>query len=218
MSNIRLIARLDIKGPNLIKGIRFDEGALTQTGVVAGTPLYMSPEQASDGEIDRRSDIYSLGATFYTLLTGKAPFTGDAAPQIMFKHVTAPTPDPRDLVPEIPEPVVQILRRAMEKSPADRFQSAEEMREALDQIVVATPRRQYAFLVEHEPSLLMMKRPLRGPLIFCLRRISRQASMAASRCGPLPGGWPYRRRRCRAWPNDWSGVVCSNARAPVASN
>ncbi len=148
----------------LVKDVHFDEGALTQTGVVAGTPLYMSPEQASDGEIDRRSDIYSLGATFYTLLTGKAPFTGDAAPQIMFKHVTAPTPDPRDLVPEIPEPVVQILRRAMEKSPADRFQSAEEMREALDQIVVATPRRQYAFLVEHEPSLLMMKRPLRVTL------------------------------------------------------
>jgi len=148
----------------LVKDVHFDDGALTQTGVVAGTPLYMSPEQASDGEVDRRSDIYSLGATFYTLLTGKPPYTGDAAPQIMFKHVTAPTPDPRDLVPEIPEPVVQILRRSMEKSPADRYQSAEAMREALDAILANAPRKQCVFLVEHEPSLLMMKRPLRVTL------------------------------------------------------
>ncbi len=148
----------------LVKDVHFDDGSLTQTGVVAGTPLYMSPEQASDGEIDRRSDIYSLGATFYTLLTGKAPYTGDAAPQIMFKHVTAPTPDPRDLVPEIPDSVVTLLNRAMEKSPADRFQSAEEMRQALEAIVAAAPRRAFSFLVEHEPSLMMMKRPLRVTL------------------------------------------------------
>ena len=148
----------------LVKDVHYDDGSLTQTGVVAGTPLYMSPEQASDGEVDRRSDIYSLGATFYTLLTGKAPYTGDAAPQIMFKHVTAPTPDPRDLVPEIPDPVVKILNRAMEKSPADRYQTAEEMRQALELILATAPRRQFVFLVEHEPSLLMMKRPLRGTL------------------------------------------------------
>ena len=148
----------------LVKDVHFDEGSLTQTGVVAGTPLYMSPEQASDGEIDRRSDIYSLGATFYTLLTGKPPFSGEAAPQIMFKHVTAPTPDPRSVVPDIPESVVQILRRAMEKSPSDRYQTAEEMRQALEEVLLTVPRKSFAFLVEHEPSLIMMKRPLRATM------------------------------------------------------
>ncbi|HNN52837.1 MAG TPA: transporter substrate-binding protein [Pseudomonadota bacterium] len=148
----------------LVKDVHFDEGALTQTGVVAGTPLYMSPEQASDGEVDRRSDIYSLGATFYTLLTAKPPYTGDAAPQIMFKHVTAPTPDPRDISPDVPESVVAILRRAMEKSPADRYQSADEMRQALETVLATMTRKPFVFLVEHEPSLLMMKRPLRVTL------------------------------------------------------
>lgn len=148
----------------LVKDVHFDEGSLTQTGVVAGTPLYMSPEQASDGEIDRRSDIYSLGATFYTLLTGKPPFTGEAAPQIMFKHVTAPSPDPRSISPDVPENVVRIVHKAMEKSPADRFQTAEQMRQALEEVLATAQRRQFVFLVEHEPSLLMMKRPLRATM------------------------------------------------------
>lgn len=147
----------------LVKDTQFNASALTQTGVVAGTPLYMSPEQASDGELDHRSDIYSLGATFFTLLTSKPPYTGDAAPQIMFKHVTAPTPNPRDLVPEIPESIAQVLMKAMSKSPADRYQTAEEMRLALETILTeAAQRKSFSFLVPHEPSMMNMRaRPLR---------------------------------------------------------
>ena len=75
--------------------------------MVAGTPLYRESRGKYDGEVDRRSDIYSLGATFYTLLTGKAPYTGDAAPQIIgVQNMTAPDAGPSDLVPEIPDPVV----------------------------------------------------------------------------------------------------------------
>jgi urea transport system substrate-binding protein len=149
----------------LVKDLAF-AAALTQTGVVAGTPLYMSPEQASDSPIDHRSDIYSLGATYFALLTGRPPYTGEAAPQIMFKHCTAPTPDPRDIVPEIPEAVVQVLTRAMSKAPEERYQTADEMRQALESILHEAPRRAYSFLVPHEPSMHNMRaRPfMRGGL------------------------------------------------------
>lgn len=140
----------------LVKDLAF-AAALTQTGVVAGTPLYMSPEQASDSPIDHRSDIYSLGATYFALLTGRPPYTGEAAPQIMFKHCTAPTPDPREIVPEIPELVVQVLTRAMSKAPEERYQTADEMRQALEAILQEAPRRAFNFLVPHEPSLHSMR-------------------------------------------------------------
>jgi urea transport system substrate-binding protein len=143
----------------LVKDTLYDAAALTQTGVVAGTPLYMSPEQASDGALDHRTDVYSLGATYYTLLTGKPPYSGEAAPQIMFKHVTAPTPDPREIIPEIPEAVTQVVMKSMAKSPADRYQTADEMRQALEAALVDAPKRPYAFLVPHEPSLINMRRP-----------------------------------------------------------
>lgn len=145
----------------LVKDTQFDATSLTQTGVVAGTPLYMSPEQASDGLLDHRSDIYSLGATYFTLLTGRPPYSGDAAPQIMFKHVTAPTPNPRELVPEIPEACAEVLFKAMQKSPTDRFQTADEMRQALEATIKDPSSRVFSFLVPHEPSLLNMRRPMR---------------------------------------------------------
>ncbi len=144
----------------LVKDLAY-QAALTQTGVVAGTPLYMSPEQASDSPIDRRSDIYSLGATYFALLTGRPPYTGEAAPQIMFKHCTQATPDPRDIVPDIPEACVDVLMRAMGKSPEDRYQTADEMRLALEAALPDPARRIFNFLVPHEPSLHNMRsRPM----------------------------------------------------------
>lgn len=144
----------------LVKDLAY-QAALTQTGVVAGTPLYMSPEQASDSSIDRRSDIYSLGATYFALLTARPPYSGEAAPQIMFKHCTAPTPDPRELVPEIPEACVKVLMRAMAKAPEERYQTAEEMRLALEAALPEAARRVWNFLVPHEPSIHNMRaRPL----------------------------------------------------------
>ena len=144
----------------LVKDLGLDGHALTQTGVVAGTPLYMSPEQASDGKVDHRSDLYSLGGTYYALLTGRPPFLGEAAPQIMFKHVTAPTPDPRDLVKDIPEACVQVVMRAMSKKPEDRYQTADEMRKALEQALEqAAPeqRKTLKFLVAQDAASLNVR-------------------------------------------------------------
>lgn len=173
----------------LVKDTLYDAAALTQTGVVAGTPLYMSPEQASDGALDHRTDIYSLGATYYTLLTGKPPYSGEAAPQIMFKHVTAPTPDPRENNADIPESVAQVVMKSMAKSPADRFQTAEEMRQALEAALLTAPKISYNFLVPHEPSLINMRRP-RNSLYTTL---SGQGGLSAKTSGSMSGVLPSNR-------------------------
>jgi serine/threonine protein kinase len=113
--------------------------SITGTGIVVGTPHYMSPEQCRAQELDARSDIYGLGATYFALLAGSSPFAHIAnGPQIMFAQCFTPLPDPRKLNPLIPEPVVDLLRRAMAKEPEYRFQSADAFREALEAVLLGT--------------------------------------------------------------------------------
>ncbi|HYV34135.1 MAG TPA: serine/threonine-protein kinase, partial [Gemmataceae bacterium] len=110
----------------------------TQTGVVMGTPFFMSPEQCEAKALDQRSDVYSLGATYYSLLTGKHPFQdSESVPQLMYLHCHGPIPDPRTINASIPEACSRIVGRAMAKAPADRYQSANEMLADL-QVVSAT--------------------------------------------------------------------------------
>ncbi|HSD31717.1 MAG TPA: serine/threonine-protein kinase [Gemmatimonadales bacterium] len=107
--------------------------SLTSTGMVLGTPLYMSPEQAkADPSVDSRSDIYSLGVLAYQLFTGELPFNGDSIFAVLNQHLTTPVPEARTLRPEIPARVSAAVRRAMAKQPAERFQHVEEFIEALD--------------------------------------------------------------------------------------
>jgi len=118
---------------------------LTSTGMVLGTPLYMSPEQAkADPGVDARSDIYSLGVLAYQLFTGELPFNGDSIYAVLNQHLTTPVPEPRTLRPEIPAPVSAALRRAMAKQPAERFQRVEEFIEALEGRGGAAMPRQWA--------------------------------------------------------------------------
>jgi urea transport system substrate-binding protein len=101
---------------------------LTQTGTAVGTPFFMSPEQCEAKPVDHRTDVYSLGATYYSLLTGKYPFHHSATvPQLMYQHCHGPVPDPRADNPAVPEACARIVARAMAKAPADRYQTADEM-------------------------------------------------------------------------------------------
>jgi len=98
---------------------------------VMGTPQYISPEALTGSPMDVRSDIYSLGATFYHFVTGSFPFTGRNALEIAKKHLQEPLQDPRTLNPAIPESIAQIIMKMMEKSPDDRYQTAESLVEDL---------------------------------------------------------------------------------------
>ncbi|MBI1374408.1 MAG: protein kinase [Phycisphaera sp.] len=111
----------------LAKDTRPDNVTLTVTDAVLGTPKYMSPEQCRSQVVDARSDLYSLGATFYTLLTGKAPYDRSSPLQYLYAHCNDPVPDPRVLRPELPERCARIVYKAMAKAPADRYQTADTM-------------------------------------------------------------------------------------------
>lgn len=100
---------------------------VTMTDKAIGTVFYISPEQASGKPIDRRSDIYSLGATMYEMATGKLPFVADSPVSVAIMQVKNDPRPPRELNPSIPIGLEQIILGAMEKNPDDRFQSAGQM-------------------------------------------------------------------------------------------
>jgi serine/threonine-protein kinase len=104
---------------------------ITKQGTIFGTPHYIAPEQAQGSDIDHRADIYSLGVVMYRLLCGRLPFDG-AGISVLLAHMQQHPPTPRTHVPEIPEAVEAVVLRAMEKDPNRRFQSAEEMSEAIE--------------------------------------------------------------------------------------
>src|SRR5438552_508001 len=115
------------------------EDQLTQTGMVIGTPAYMSPEQASgDKGIDARTDVYSLGAVLYEMLAGEAPYTGPTAQAIIAKRLMDRVPSVRRVRPNVPEGVDQAIQRALAPVAADRFASAGDFARSLQAAGTAT--------------------------------------------------------------------------------
>lgn len=100
---------------------------VTAAGMMIGTPEYMSPEQVEGKEVDQRSDIYSLGVILFEMLTGRVPFEGETPLGVAVKHKTEPPPDPRELEPQIPGGLSQLVLRCLEKDRAKRYQSAGEV-------------------------------------------------------------------------------------------
>ena len=101
---------------------------MTQAGTVLGTPFYMSPEQCRGEAVDGRSDLYSLGATYFSLLTGKNPYHDSTSiPQVMYSHCHGEIPDPREIDDAIPAACGRIIAKAMAKEPAGRYPSAKAM-------------------------------------------------------------------------------------------
>jgi serine/threonine protein kinase len=106
---------------------------LTRVGAVMGTPAYMAPEQSRDSaSVDGRADIYSLGCSLYVLLTGKTPFEGKTALEIISKHQTEPLTPPEVVVKRVPKAVSAIVLKMTAKKPDDRYQSMDEVIAALE--------------------------------------------------------------------------------------
>jgi Protein kinase domain len=110
-----------------------DDASLSQSGVIAGTPLYMAPEQAKGEPTDPRADLFSLGSVLYTMSSGRPPFRAATALAVL-KRVAEDTPRSiRQIIPEVPQWLCDLISRLHAKDPADRFQSAAEVAALLEQ-------------------------------------------------------------------------------------
>ncbi|MET8557459.1 protein kinase [Streptomyces sp. NPDC004959] len=103
------------------------QSTMTQTGMVMGTPQYLSPEQALGKAVDHRSDLYATGCLLYELLTARPPFTGETPLSVVYQHVQDPPVPPSQMAENCPPELDGLVLRALAKEPDDRFQSAEEM-------------------------------------------------------------------------------------------
>lgn len=124
---------------------RLWQTTITKAGEILGTPEYMSPEQAMSQPSDLRTDVYSLGATYFAMLTGRPPFSGTGK-QLMAAHCNQEVPDPCHETPTIPPACAYILRKAMAKDPRDRYQTATQMREDLDRVLADAKRAYRQFI------------------------------------------------------------------------
>lgn len=142
------IVHRDIKPHNILLGSKgrvkvtdfgiaraASSSTITQKGSVMGSVHYFSPEQARGGAIGEKSDIYSLGVVLYEMITGDLPFDGDSAISIALKHLQEPVKDPRKYNEQLNESFVQIVLKALEKDPAERFSSARAMMQEIKQVV-----------------------------------------------------------------------------------
>jgi eukaryotic-like serine/threonine-protein kinase len=110
---------------------RITDSSKTKTGMVLGTPSYMSPEQLSGKKVDGRSDLFSLAVSLYQMLSGQLPFVGDSMAQLMFKIANEEAADIRTLNPNVPEGLAEVLRAAMSKDADLRYQTGDELAAAL---------------------------------------------------------------------------------------
>jgi beta-lactam-binding protein with PASTA domain/predicted Ser/Thr protein kinase len=128
----------------IARAVSDSAATMTSTAAVIGTAQYLSPEQARGESVDARSDVYSMGCLLYELVTGAPPFTGDSPVAVAYQHVREDPKLPSSINPQIPRELDAILLKAMSKNPANRYQSAAEMRNDLlralaGQRVEATP-------------------------------------------------------------------------------
>jgi serine/threonine protein kinase len=111
---------------------------LTQEGAISGTPLYMSPEQARGGDdLDARSDIYSLGAVAYAMITGRPPFERRNSLEVMIAHARDDAAPPSQLQADVPADLERVILRCLAKRPEDRFQDTESLERALAECAAA---------------------------------------------------------------------------------
>ena len=155
---------------------------MTEAGSIVGTAQYLSPEQARGGEVDPRSDLYSLGVVLYELLTGQTPFDGETPVEIAMKHLSNTPAPPSKLRPDVPRELDMVVMRALAKDPDERYQSADEMEADLER--VARGARVSAATVDTATQVL--RRPATAATVGAATAATMIAPPAATAATPPP--------------------------------
>lgn len=202
-SNIYLTASGQVKIMDFSVA-KFDARDAYPPRTMVGTLLYIAPEQISGRDTDVRSDIYALGVTLYEAVTGRLPFERRTDYGLMHAHVQERPPSPRDIVHAVPQDLAQVIMKAIEKEPADRYRSATEFRAALRKLSDA-PDASFALL----PANAYGPAPLAHPKAYSARRFlagfGLDLTLVASICAVLYGLGLYPGR----------GTSVDTAEAPV---
>jgi len=171
----------------LSKNIDEAQTFMTVTGFAVGTPHYIAPEQArGDKTIDGRADIYSLGATYYHLVTGETPFHGVTAIELITQHLNKQIPDPRDIRDGIPDGVVHIIRRMMAKNPQDRYRTCSELATDLELVLGGQSPSSQALEAARSAVALPMAREARERFRAQRRGLRPGTVRMTTKMGPSP--------------------------------
>jgi serine/threonine protein kinase len=154
-ANVMLTRAGDVKVMDfgIARSVAQASAAVTQTAAVIGTAQYLSPEQARGEQVDPRSDVYSTGCLLYELLTGTPPFTGDSAVAVAYQHVREDPIPPSRVNGDVSPAIDAIVLKAMAKNPANRYQSAAEMRDDIERALSGVPVRATPLLLDQTVSI-----------------------------------------------------------------
>ena len=148
-----------------------DDASVTREGTIAGTPQYMSPEQARGESVDQTSDLFSLGSVLYALCTGRPPFRAETSYGVMRRIIDENAVPIREINPEIPDWLAQIVEKLMTKDKASRFDSAKEVHTLLESCLSHVQQPTHAELPDSLRTGLVTTKPQGGPKAFFTSRI-----------------------------------------------
>jgi serine/threonine-protein kinase len=165
----------------IARAVASGTSTMTQTSAVIGTAQYLSPEQARGESVDARSDVYSTGCLLYELLTGQPPFTGDSPVSVAYQHVREDPVPPSQVNPDVTPTIDSIVLKAMAKNPANRYQSAGDMRADLLRAAAGRPVSATPVMSAAERTQLInpVDRPTRSALEPADRRSRRGLAWVA---------------------------------------
>ncbi|MDX8032122.1 Stk1 family PASTA domain-containing Ser/Thr kinase [Lentzea sp. BCCO 10_0856] len=147
----------------IARALHDGQAAVTQTAAVIGTAQYLSPEQARGESVDARSDVYAAGCVLFELLTGEPPFTGDSPVAVAYQHVREDPKAPSQLNPKVSPQLDAIVLKAMSKGPANRYQSAAEMRADLVRVLSGQRPSAPAVMTAEDRTAVMNEQATRAP-------------------------------------------------------